>query len=202
MVTKLEAKALSERGPKSLHWTQCTQLLLINTNCISLCLHHKLLLGEVDLKPLPCWQLHESRPFLDKDGLLDLELHAVKWSLNDNTPFCKPMTIWLAFPCSILQHAATFNNETGVWALLYIYMYKLAKLIKNAWYTVWHGGPIFISAKLLPLESELSPHLCSLSVESRNYTWKRAAGILDTKLCRNPEFRRICINNSYHWSYT
>ena len=96
---------------------------LRNTNCINLCLHHKLLLGEVDLKPLPCWQLHESRPYLDKDGLLDLELHAVKWSLNDNRPFCKPMTIWLVFPCSILQHAATFNNETGVWALLYIYIY-------------------------------------------------------------------------------
>ena len=29
MVFKLEAKALSERGPKSLHWTQCTRLLLI-----------------------------------------------------------------------------------------------------------------------------------------------------------------------------
>ena len=29
MVSKLEAKALSERGPKSLHWTHCTQLLLI-----------------------------------------------------------------------------------------------------------------------------------------------------------------------------
>ena len=60
---------------------------LRNTNCISLCLHHKLLLGEVDLKPLPCWQLHESRPFLDKDGLLDLELHAARWSLNDNRPW-------------------------------------------------------------------------------------------------------------------
>ena len=90
---------------------------LRNTNCISLCLHHKLLLGEVDLKPLPCWPLHESRPYLDKDRLLDLELHPVKWSLNDNRPFCKPMTIWLVFPCSILQHAATFNNQTGVWAL-------------------------------------------------------------------------------------
>ena len=167
---------------------------LRNTNCISLCLHHKLLLGEVDLKPLPCWQLHESRPYLDKDGLLDLELHAVKWSLNDNRPFCKTYDNLTGFP---VQHSATCCNfQQWNWCL------RLAKRIKNAWYTVWHGGPIFISAKLLPLESELSPHLCSLSVESRNYTWKRAAGILDTKLCRNLEFRRKCINNSYHWSYT
>ena len=147
---------------------------LRNTNCINLCLHHKLLLGEVDLKPLPCWQLHESRPYLDKDGLLDLELHAVKWSLNDNRPFCKPMTIWLVFPCSILQHAATFNNETGVWALLYIYIYiytsqKKQKCLAHS-LTRWPN--FYFCQTLAPWKRTFTPPLQSVRRESKLYLEK------------------------------
>ena len=96
---------------------------LRNTNCISLCLHHKLLLGEVDLKPLPCWQLHESRPFLDKDGLLDLELHAVKWSLNDNTrPSANLLqSDWLSR--AAFRNMLQRSTMRLVFGLCYIYIY-------------------------------------------------------------------------------
>ena len=151
---------------------------LRNTNCISLCLHHKLLLGEVDLKPLPCWPLHESRPYLDKDRLLDLELHPVKWSLNDNRPFCKPMTIWLVFPCSILQHAATFNNETGVWALLYIYMYICSHIYtcqknqKCLVHSLTRWPNFYFCQTLAPWKRTFTPPLQSLRRESKLYLEK------------------------------
>ena len=178
---------------------------LRNTNCISLCLHHKLLLGEVDLKPLPCWQLHESRPYLDKDRLLDLEPHPVKWSLNDNRPFCKPMTIWLVFPCSILQNAATFNNETGVWALLYIcvyiYIYTSQKNQKCLVHSLTRWPNFYFCQTLAPWKRTFTPPLQSVRRESKLYL-EKSCWNLGYQLCRNPEFRRKCINNSYHWSYT
>ena len=167
---------------------------LRNTNCISLFLHHKLLLGEVDLKPLPCWQLHESRPYLDKDGLLDLELHPVKWSLNDNRPFCKPMTIWLV-------SATCCNVQQWNWCLgSAIYIYTSQKNQKCLVHSLTQWPNFYFCQTLAPWKRTFTPPLQSVRRESKLYL---------EKSCWNLGYQTLpqswippIINNSYHWSYT